>query len=66
MTAKKLIDELAPYEPINDDSGGCVFCGGPGGYIPSERYQEDHRSHCPWVRARRYLGDEIPVSRRDQ
>lgn len=64
---RSLLMKLAPYEPLNqDEQGGCVFCGGaqPGiRYGDSGRFLTDHERGCPWVKARRALGDRLPASR---
>lgn len=58
------LDLLAPYSPITDDEAGCcVFCMGHGNgsvWARSERFIEDHNEDCPWVEARKFLGDRIP------
>lgn len=70
MTPKKLLEQLAGYYPINqDEQGGCIFCGGipPGqqfGY--SDRFLSDHEKGCPWVKARRLLGDKLPKERTNE
>ena len=54
----KLLEELAPVDPINLNEGGCVFCGQPRGvhgYGFATKNPRDHREDCPWVRARRLL-----------
>lgn len=67
MTPRKLLEQLAPAQPVNQDElGGCVHCTGtppgkPYGY--ADRYLEDHEPGCPWVKARRLLGDKLPRSR---
>jgi hypothetical protein len=67
MTPKKLLAQLAPEDPINQDElGGCIHCGGtpPGAsYGYAGRYLEDHEAGCPWVKARRLLGDKLPAGR---
>lgn len=67
MTPRKLLEALAPYEPINqDECGGCVFCAGtpPGRkWDGAGRFLSDHEVGCPWIKARRLLGDEIPAAR---
>lgn len=67
MIPRNLLAELAPYDPINDDEmGGCIFCcATPPGeqYGYAGRYLEDHKARCPWVRARKRLGDYLPASR---
>lgn len=64
---RSLLEKLAPYSPMNqDEMGGCVFCGGmpPGErYGYSGRFLSDHEAGCPWVKARRALGDTLPSSR---
>lgn len=66
MTPKRLLAQLAPELPQNHDEGGCVHCGG---MPPGQRYGEagrdlaDHRPGCPWVKARRLLGDKLTDSR---
>ena len=64
---RSLLEKLAPYSPMNqDEMGGCVFCGGmpPGErYGYSGRFLSDHEKGCPWVKARRTLGDVLPASR---
>lgn len=66
MTPKKLLRALAPEDPINDDErGGCVWCMGvPRRGMYSTRDIADHRPGCPWVKARRLLGDTLPDSRK--
>jgi len=67
MTPRKLLEQLAGYDPMNQDElGGCVFCCGtpPGSqYGYAGRYLSDHEKGCPWVKARRLLGDKLPASR---
>lgn len=69
MTPRKLLAALAPRDPISqDEMGGCVHCHGtppgrPYGY--ADRYLSDHKLGCPWVKARRLLGDELPASREE-
>lgn len=67
MTPKKLLEQLAGFYPINqDEQGGCVFCQGtpPGeNYGQADRFLSDHEKGCPWVKARRLLGDKLPASR---
>lgn len=64
---RSMLEKLAPYSPMNqDEMGGCVFCGGmpPGErYGYSCRFLSDHKAGCPWVKARRALGDTLPSSR---
>ncbi len=64
---RKIVEALAPHDPINDDEQGCcVHCGGqPPGfpYAYSGRFLEDHRPGCIWVKARRLLRDRIPAAR---
>lgn len=64
---RSLLEKLAPYTPLNqDEMGGCVFCGSspPGErYGYSGRFLSDHEQGCPWVKARRALGDVLPASR---
>lgn len=64
----ELLSELAPYHPINhDEMGGCVWCGGTpprSAYGYAGRYLSDHdKLTCPWLKARKILGDAIPKSR---
>lgn len=67
MTPRKLLAQLAPERPINgDEMGGCVWCAGtppgePYGY--AGRDLAHHEAGCPWVKARRLLGDKLPDSR---
>jgi len=67
MIPRKLLAILAPRDPINgDEMGCCIHCGGhppgrPYGY--AGRFLEDHNKGCPWVKARRLLGDKIPAGR---
>lgn len=67
MTPRKLLEQLAGYHPINqDEMGGCVFCCGsePGVHFGNAgRYLSDHSRGCPWVKARRLLGDKLPAKR---
>lgn len=67
MIPKRLLAALAPYNPMSQDElGGCNWCGGtpPGqNFSNAERFLEDHRTGCPWVKARRLLGDQLPVRR---
>lgn len=67
MTPRKLLKQLAPHEPINqDEQGGCVFCAGtpPGQpYGQAGRFLSDHKPGCTWVKARRLLGDKLEDSR---
>jgi len=67
MTPKRLLAQLAPYHPpASSDLGGCDFCGGmpPGErYGDPDRFLEDHKKGCPWVKARRLLGDKLPARR---
>lgn len=70
MTPRKLLEQLAPEWPINQDElGGCVFCGGipPGQkYGSAGRDLADHHRGCPWVKARRLLGDRLTDSSKAQ
>lgn len=60
---RKVLEALAPVDPINNDElGGCIWCGNtpPGeayGYIGRNPSHHDH--DCPWVAARRLLGDQL-------
>ena len=67
MIPRNLLHKLAPEDPINqDEQGGCVFCSGkpPGQqYGYADRYLSDHERGCPWVKARRLLGDQLPAAR---
>lgn len=62
--AMTLLQELAPEHVITDDEFGCcVFCMGFANgkqYVRSERFLEDHDESCPWVEARKLMGDRIP------
>ena len=68
MVPESLLAKLAPKKPINQDElGGCVWCGGhpPGStYGYAGRDLADHKPGCPWVKARRLLGDRLPDSRK--
>jgi len=65
--AMSLLEELAPEHVITDDEFGyCVFCTGFADgkqYVRSERFIEDHEEWCPWVEARKLMGDRIPSRR---
>lgn len=58
-TARKIITQLAPNEPMNQDEvGGCVWCGGhprgkPYGYATSN--PKHHSEDCAWIIARAWL-----------
>lgn len=59
-----LLEDLAPAEPVNDDeTGGCVFCGGrPAGkpFGDASSDPSDHRPGCPWVKIRALLSGTAP------
>lgn len=63
MNLKKLLEDLAPYEPMcQDERGGCVHCGGTDdGGMFCGRFLSDHEKDCPWVRARIFIGDQLPA-----
>lgn len=67
MTPRNLLRALAPEQPLNNDElGGCIHCGAtpPGEqYGYADRYLSDHKAGCPWVKARRLLGDKLPAER---
>lgn len=59
----RLLEQLVPVEPINDDErGGCVWCGGhpegePYGYATAS--PADHEGDCPWVQMRALLAAAV-------
>lgn len=65
MVPRKLMEQLAPYHPIMDGEwGNCLHCGGEN-YRDTSAYHygrsvDAHLPGCPWVKARRLLGDKLP------
>ena len=59
-----LLEDLAPADPVNDDeTGGCVFCGGrPAGkpFGDASSDPSDHRPGCPWLKIRALLSGTAP------
>lgn len=63
MIPRKLVEALAPYFPIMDgEYSCCLHCGGPE-YQHDGRSLDQHATGCPWVKARRLLGDKLPATR---
>ncbi|MDN3921493.1 hypothetical protein [Roseateles violae] len=63
MIPRKLLQALAPEFPLTDgEYSYCMHCCGPE-YITDGRSLDQHRSGCPWVKARRLLGDKLPATR---
>lgn len=55
-----MVEDLAPPLPINQDVGGCVWCGGtpPGQNGYAKATPEHHDANCPWLVARQFIGLE--------
>lgn len=54
-----MLEDIAPPLPINQDEGGCVWCGGtppgqPNGFAMAD--VKHHQADCPWLVARLFLG----------
>lgn len=67
MNTLAILAELAPFTPlVSSETGTCLHCGcRPAGAIPGVigRLEADHAKTCPWVAARKALGDALPASR---
>ena len=62
-----LLELLAPEKPINDDQGGCVWCGwseemkyyslgqANKGSMYADNQPENHEPDCPWIQVRKLL-----------
>jgi len=56
LQALEALEGVAPDDPMNqDEMGGCVWCGGPGGYVAATGDQKDHDATCAWVIARKQI-----------
>lgn len=55
IVSKRLLERLAPEEPIADELGRCVLCYGRTNQTYELSDTKAHATNCPWVLAREHL-----------
>lgn len=64
MIPRRLLEKLAPVEPLIDgEYGNCLHCDATPAGPFAGRFLDDHAPGCPWVKARRLLGDRLARNR---
>jgi hypothetical protein len=53
---RKLLEKLVLQEPLIEYFGRCIYCNAE---YDGTRNPESHTQECPWVAARKLLGDDF-------